>query len=225
MQRAETNAAHTRRTADRLRPLAEAGHIPHQQYDTAETMARDAAITLKEARIRAAAAQQAIGTGDGGSATIAAQQAALANAEHMLAQTLVRAPHSGLIVGLNTRSGETIAPFQSLFTLITGAEWFAVANFREDELGKMAEGDCVTAYSMIDRTVPITTRIASIGTGVMSGDRIELPRAAPYILRTLEWVRVAQRFPVRIKLDKPPEKLMRLGASAMVQVRHGAACR
>jgi membrane fusion protein, multidrug efflux system len=225
VQRAEINAAHARRSAERLRPLAEAGHIPRQQYDAAETLARDAAITLKEARQRAAAAQNAIGTGDGGRATIAAQRAALANAEHMLENTIVRAPHSGLIVGLKTRSGETVAPFQSLFTLITDQEWFALANFREGELSKINEGDCVTAFSMIDRTVPIKGRVASIGTGVASGNEIDLPRSAPYIQRTLEWVKVSQSFPVRIKLEDPPEKLMRLGASALVQVRHGAACR
>ena len=225
VQRAEVNAAHARRTAERLRPLAEAGHIPRQQYDAAETVARDAAITLKEARQRASAARTAIGTGDGGRATIAAQRAALANAEHMLENTIVRAPHSGLIVGLKTRSGETIAPFQSLFTLITDEEWFALANFREGELAKINEGDCVTAFSMIDRSVPIKGRVESIGTGVMSGNEIDLPRSAPYIQRTLEWVKVSQSFPVRIKLDQPPEKLMRLGASAMVQVKHGAACR
>ncbi|MEA1619953.1 multidrug transporter subunit MdtN [Erythrobacter sp. T5W1-R] len=225
VQRAEVNAAHARRSADRLRPLAEAGHIPRQQYDAAETLARDAAITLKEARQRAAAARTAIGTGDGGRATIAAQRAALANAEHLLDSTIVRAPHDGLIVGLKTRSGETVAPFQSLFTLITNEEWFAVANFREGELARINEGDCVTAFSMIDRSVPIRGRVQSIGTGVMAGNEIDLPRSAPYIQRTLEWVKVSQRFPVRIKLVKPPEKLMRLGASALVQVKHGAACR
>lgn len=225
VQRAEVNAAHARRTAERLRPLAEAGHIPRQQYDAAKTVARDADITLKEARLRASAARNAIGTGDGGRATIAAQRAALANAEHMLENTIVRAPHSGLIVGLKTRSGETIAPFQSLFTLITDEKWYALANFREGELAKINEGDCVTAFSMIDRSVPIKGRVESIGSGVMSGNEIDLPRSAPYVQRTLEWVKVSQSFPVRIMLDQPPEKLMRLGASAMVQVKHGAACR
>jgi len=46
----------------------------------------------------------------------------------------------------------------------------------------------------------------------------------PYVERSLNWVRVAQRFPVRVRLDNPPENLMRLGASAVVEVKHGSAC-
>jgi multidrug efflux system membrane fusion protein len=42
---------------------------------------------------------------------------------------------------------------------------------------------------------------------------------------SLNWVRVAQRFPVRIRLENPPERLVRLGASAIVEVAHGRACR
>lgn len=222
--RAETNLAHLRRTADRLRPLAEANHVPRQQHDAAVTAVRDAEITLREARVRAAAAQTAIGSDAGSQATIEAQRAAVANAEHALANTIVRAPHAGRIVGLRVRTGETIAPFQPLFTLITDQEWFAVANFREDQLRNLSVGDCVTAYSMIDRTAPIAGRIESIGTAVTPGGRIDIPRSAPYIERTLEWVKVSQRFPVRIRLDSPPDRLMLVGASAVVQVKHGAAC-
>lgn len=225
VRRAETNLAQVRRTAERLRPLAEANHVPRQQYDAALTTVRDAEITLKEAKIRAAALEEAIGTDDGTRAAVEAQTAAVATAEHALANTLVRAPHAGRIVGLRVRSGETIAPLQPLFTLITSSEWFAVANFREDQLGALGVGDCVTVYSMIDRTRPIRGRIESIGTAVTPGGRIDIPRSAPYIERTLEWVKVSQRFPVRIRLASPPDRLMLVGASATVQVRHGAACR
>jgi membrane fusion protein, multidrug efflux system len=41
----------------------------------------------------------------------------------------------------------------------------------------------------------------------------------------LNWVRVAHRFPVRIRLENPPEHLVRLGASAIVEIAHGSACR
>jgi multidrug efflux system membrane fusion protein len=46
----------------------------------------------------------------------------------------------------------------------------------------------------------------------------------PYVERSMNWVRVAQRFPVRVRLENPPEHLMRLGASAVVEVKHGDAC-
>ena len=60
---------------------------------------------------------------------------------------------------------------------------------------------------------------------MLDEERINLPRSVPYVERSLNWVRVAQRFPVRVRLDAPPNQLMRLGASAVVEVKHGPACR
>jgi multidrug efflux system membrane fusion protein len=111
-----------------------------------------------------------------------------------------------------------------LFTLINRDEWFAVANFRETDLEAIAVGDCATVFSMIDRKVPIKGTVQGIGWGVTDTERINLPRSVPYVERSLNWVRVAQRFPVRVRLESPPQHLMRLGASAVVQIKHGAQC-
>ena len=59
---------------------------------------------------------------------------------------------------------------------------------------------------------------------MLDDERINLPRSVPYVQRSLNWVRVAQRFPVRVRLENPPEQLMRLGASAVVEVKHGDTC-
>ena len=87
-----------------------------------------------------------------------------------------------------------------------------------------APGDCVTVYSMIDRTQPIAGVVQGIGAGVLDEERINLPKSVPYVERSLNWVRVEQRFPVRVRLKEPPQPLVRLGASAVVEVKHGAAC-
>jgi multidrug efflux system membrane fusion protein len=137
----------------------------------------------------------------------------------------VRTAHAGRVVGLTISTGEMVAPAQSVFTLVDTEEWFAVANFREYYIGAIAVGDCATVYSMIDRTKPIKGVVQGIGSGVLDDERINLPRSVPYVERSLNWVRVAQRFPVRVRLEAPPPALMRLGASAIVQVKHGAACR
>jgi membrane fusion protein, multidrug efflux system len=41
----------------------------------------------------------------------------------------------------------------------------------------------------------------------------------------VNWVRVAQRFPVRVRIDAPDARLVRVGASAIVEVQHGQSCR
>ncbi len=225
VRRAATNLDLATRTADRLRPLADKGYVPRQQLDQAETAARDAATSLAQAREQESAALRAIDTEAGAEATVRARQAALAIAQRALDDTTVRAPHAGRVAGLTVLSGEIVAPSQTLFTLVSDEEWFAVANFRETELHAIKAGDCVTAFSLIDRTTPIRGVVQGIGAGVLDTDRIDLPRSVPYIQRSLNWVKVAQRFPVRIRLADPPADLMRLGATAVVEVKHGAACR
>jgi multidrug efflux system membrane fusion protein len=117
-----------------------------------------------------------------------------------------------------------VVPSQSLFTLISTEEWYAVANFRETDLHAISVGNCATVFSMIDRRKPITGVVEGVGWGVLDTDRVNLPRSVPYVQRSMNWVRVAQRFPVRIRLQGPPEQLVRLGASAVVEIKHGDAC-
>jgi membrane fusion protein, multidrug efflux system len=214
-----------KRTADRLRPLAANGYVPKQQLDQAQVAERDTATALVQAQERHTAAVNAIDTEAAAEAAVSARRAALAIARRGLENTTVRAPHNGLVVGLTISSGETIAPAQTLFTLINTDEWYAVANFRETELDAISVGDCATVFSMLDRKVPIKGTVQGIGWGVLDQDRISLLGRVPYVERSLNWVRVAQRFPVRIRLESPPSVLMRLGASAVVEIKHGAQCR
>jgi membrane fusion protein, multidrug efflux system len=213
-----------KRTADRLRPLAASGYVPKQQLDQADVTERDTATALLQARERYTAAVTAIDTVAGAEAAVSARRAALATAKRALDDTTVRAMHDGLVVGLTISTGEMVAPGQSLFTLINTEEWFAEGNFRETDLAAIAIGDCATVFSMIDRRVPIKGVVQGIGWGVTDQDRINIPRSVPYVERSLNWVRVAQRFPVRVRLENAPPDLLRLGGSAVVEVKYGAAC-
>jgi multidrug efflux system membrane fusion protein len=203
------------RTLERLRPLAAKGYVPQQQLDQAQVSEKDTATKLIQAQESQTAAD----------ATVRARTAALGIAQRQLDDTTVRATHNGRVVGLTVSTGEMVVPSQSLFTLINTDEWFAVANFRETDLSAIAVDDCATVFSMIDRKIPIKGVVQGIGWGVVDQDRINIPRSVPYVERSLNWVRVAQRFPVRVRLENPPERLVRLGASAVVEIKHGAACR
>jgi len=224
-QNAKANFELATRTAERLRPLTAQGYVPNQQFDQANVTAHDAATRLQQAQVQQLAALEAIDTVQAGESLVAARQAALALAKRQLSDATVRASHDGLIVGLAVSSGEFVAPGQSLFTLINTEEWFASANLRETDLQEVRPGDCATVYSMIDRRKAIRGIVDSLGWGVLDQDRLSLPRSVPYVERSLNWVRVAQRFPVRIRLESPPPQLMRLGASAVVEVKHGTQCR
>lgn len=224
-RRAQTNVALSERTEERLRPLTAKGYVPEQQLDQAQVAMRDATTSVRQAQEQERAARHAIDTVAAAEAGVGAAQAALASARRALDDTTVRAPHDGRIVGLTISTGEMALPSQALFTLVNTEEWFAVANLRETDLPGVAVGDCATVYSMVDRAKPIKGVVTGVGWGVLDDDRINVPRNVPYVKPSVNWVRVAHRFPVRIRLEEAPQGLVRLGASASVEVRHGAACR
>ncbi|MBK1643883.1 multidrug transporter subunit MdtN [Thiocapsa imhoffii] len=224
VQRARTNLALAEATLARLLPLAPKGYVTAQQVDDARTARDDAQSSLDQAQRQADAANALVTTLDASDALVAARRAALAIAERDLAATVVRAPHDGLVVGLTVSTGEIVAPGQSLFTLIDTEHWYASATFPETQLSQIAIGDCATIYVLADRSRPVTGRVESIGWGVLSEDLVNLPRGMPYVPKSLNWVRIIQRFPVRIELIDPPASLMRLGASAVAVIRHGENC-
>jgi membrane fusion protein, multidrug efflux system len=213
-----------RNTLERLEPLLGKGYVSAQQLDDARTAKQKAETAYSQALEQAAASKTAIGNLDSALASVEARRSSLALAERDVRETVVRAPHDGRVTGLGIETGEHIVAGQSPFTLVVTENWYASANFRETELGHIAVGTCAVAYSLIDRQIAIKGKVAGTGWGVTDQDRVNLPHGVPYVARSVNWVRVEQRFPVRVHLLNPPADLMRLGASAFVEIRPGGAC-
>ena len=224
IRKGEANHALAQRNVQRLAPLAAKGYVPQVELDQAQTSERDTRTSLQQAREQARASVQAIDTDDSGLANVRAREAALARARHALANATVVAPHDGYVVGLKVASGEIVAPSQPLFTLVRSKEWTAIANIRESDLAGVQVGDCATVYSMIDRRRPLHGKVQGIGAGVAESGSVNAPRQLPFVERSVNWVRVAQRFPVRIELEDQPPELMRVGASAIVEIQRGRSC-
>lgn len=224
IERARSNLQLTEKTLERLVPLAKKGYVTAQQVDDAKTLNQDARTSFKQAKEQAQAAESLVGTMEAAEAVVQVSRSTLAIAQHALADTEVRAPHDGLVVGLSVSAGEYVAPDQSLFTLINTEQWYATAFFRETELKDIKPGSCTLVYAMANPSVAIKGAVDSIGWGVSSADLIDPPRALPIVQKSLNWVRVAQRFPVRVRLGDAPENLLRIGASAVVVMRHDDNC-
>ncbi|MFV9474445.1 multidrug transporter subunit MdtN [Advenella sp. RU8] len=219
VERALSNLSLTEKTLERLIPLNKKGYVTTQQVDDARTLYQDAQVSLRQARAQAQAAENLVGNMEAADALVEVAQSALAIAQRALADTEVSAPHDGLIVGLSVSSGEYVAPDQSLFTLINTEQWYATAFFRETELSELKPNACAVVYALADPSVAIKGKVDSIGWGISSTDMIDLPRVLPIVQKSLNWVRVAQRFPVRVRLENAPENLLRIGASAVVVVK------
>ncbi len=224
VERARANLDLATQTLDRLLPMESKGYVSAQQVDDARTAKRDAEVSLNEALRQQEAAEVLISDEEAAKALVKARRAALAIAEFELEQTVVRAPNDGRVVGLSVSAGGYVLPGQSVFTLINSQSWFASAAYVETALPGIEIGDCATVYVLADRGRAIQGVVDGIGWGVSSKEQILLPNALPIIPKSLDWVRVQQRFPVRIRLDDPPADLMRVGASAVSIIQRGDAC-
>ena len=222
--RAQTNLALATRTVERLRPLVAKGYATQQELDIAETAQRDARISLSQAGSQSQAAQQLVGEADAAQAAVQVAEVAVAIAKKALEDTEIRAPHDGLIVGLRVATGERLLPDQSLFTLVDSNSWYAQALYLETELAHIPVGACASVFVLASPKQELKGKVVNIGWGVNSEEVINLPRSLPYVQKSLNWVRVAQRFPVQVLLKDPPPELMRMGASATVTVRTDQTC-
>lgn len=220
IRRARENLTLAEQTLARLTPLLPRGFVSAQQVDQARTTRNDARISLAQAEAQARGANEVIGTLETRRAQVDLARATLALAERDLANTQVRAPFDGKVTGLASAPGAYVIMGQTLFSLIDTSHWGAMANFRETDLARIRPGTEAEVFVMIDRGRAIRGTVASIGWGVRSDEAANL-LGLPVVSRSLNWVRVARRYPVLVHLHDPPEELMRIGASAIVIIKQG----
>jgi len=202
-------------TLSRMEPLLPDGYVTPEQVDLARTEKSTAESQLRGALSATRQSQQAVGDAKALEAQLEGARAMVGLAERDLRNTVVRAPFDGRIVGVTTSVGQLVNPVRALFTLIDTSKWFIVADFRETELDTIREGERATAYVMTAPSVHLAGTVESVGSAVAQLDNLSVAGVPP-IARDLNWIRIAQRFPVRILLKDPPEELMRIGASSVV---------
>ncbi len=220
VERARSQLLLAHDTVGRLSPLLGKGYVTAQQIDEAKTNERTAEAGLAASVSQAAQARQAVGDTESLVAQLTGARASVALAERDLRNATLLAPFDGLVVGLDIAEGAYAAAGHPLFTLIKTQDWYAVGNFRETELPQIKPGDPATVWMMSDGSRPIQGHVESLGWGVRPADGGG--PSLPAVGRTLSWVVVAQRFPVRILLEDPPPDAMRIGATVSIVVHHDA---
>jgi len=219
VQKAREQLKYTRDTRERLEPLVAPGYVTQQQLDEARTNESSALAALGSLTKSATQAHQAIGDTLSLEAQLQGAEAAEALAARNLELTTLRAPFDGVVVGLQIAEGTFALSGRPLFSLIKSDAWYAIADFRETELPRIAVGDRATVWTMANSERAISGRVESLGSGVQSTDQDgpDLPKVG----RDLNWVVVAQRFPVWVRLDSPPPEAMHVGMTASVKVHRG----
>lgn len=153
-----------------------------------------------------------------------AKAAAVKNAHYNLDNCRVYAPFDARVTDLTISEGAYAHIGQQVFTLIDARTWWAIANFREGQLPHIVPGMRADVYVMSRPSVRFSGIVDSVGFGVtpdpdVIGNLASQPGGLPDLQRTLNWVHLASRYPVRVRVKNPPPELFRVGESAAVIIR------
>ncbi len=181
----------------------------------AQHVATEAA--LRQSRSERARAEDAVGQVEAMNARVAAAEAAVHSAELDLEYTRVRAPFSGRVVNLNISIGAFARSGAEVFTLVDTGTWYVMANFRETQLRHIPAGAPVDLYLQSHSGRRFRGTVVGLGWAVLPENGTSV-NGLPRVERSLDWIRLAARFPVRIKVEDPDETF-RIGASAVATVQ------
>ena len=230
----------------RIQPLLEKQYVTVEQVDQANTALRVAQGNLDESRaalVQAEAQQaqavsrereadslamesqarlgQAINAVDRVETLISqrpARNAKVDSARLDLERCRVVAPFDAYVTNMNISVGAYARPGSPLFTLIDTRTWYVIANYRESEIRHIQLGEHVDVYLMAHPDQKFDGIVESVGFGVFPEDG-RVANGLPQIERTLNWVHLSTRFPVRVRVQNPNPDLFRIGATALTVVR------
>jgi multidrug efflux system membrane fusion protein len=150
-----------------------------------------------------------------------AKSSAIDTARYNLNNCRVYAPFDARVTNLTIAEGAYARVGQQMFTLIDARTWWAVANFREGQLQHIAPGMQADVYVLSNPTVRFSGVVDSVGFGVTPDADVvgRFEQGLPDVQRTLNWVHLASRFPVRVRVEHPSPDLFRVSESAVVVIR------
>ena len=245
LRQAEANDLKAQDDVTRYKPLAEKDEIPQQQYIQAVDSQKATAAAIEAARASAAAAEQAVTGARTRVAQAEAQlnyaetrpqqislqqsraqaadaeaeqaQAALQQAQLNLQYTTIVAPVSGIVGQRTAQPGQNLAPGQQLMTIVPldSDNIWVTANFKETQLTYMQPGQPVK-ISVDTYGRSYDGHVLNIGGATGSRYSLLPPENA-----TGNYVKVVQRFPVKIVFEKgqDPQHLLRVGMSVEPKVK------
>jgi multidrug resistance efflux pump len=143
------------------------------------------------------------------SAIAAYHQAAAdrAVAQLNLDRTVVRAPVNGYVTNLNADVGRYVSVGTKVLALIDSDSYRVQAYFEETKIPAVKIGDKVEIHLM-NNSPTLAGHVDSISRGITDRDNGDGPEMLANVTPTFEWVRLAQRIPVRIQIDNIPDGVL-----------------
>ncbi|MCC4224602.1 HlyD family secretion protein [Vibrio campbellii] len=211
---ARSNLTEAQLEYKRTNSLVKRKLVSDQDLDTAKNKLANAQASLEQAR---ATVEKAIANrGEEGAEAAVVQQAAaqLAQAELNLSYTDITSPVDGIAGEINTHTGSVVGIGQTLFPVIVKDSYWVRANFKETDLTHIKAG--MHAEVVIDMYPDVVWDAKVEELSPASGTSFSL---MPPENATGNWVKIKQRFPVRLTLEVPEgAPQLRVGASSEVTV-------
>lgn len=151
------------------------------------------------------------------SANVVAAQAELETARLNLSYTKVVAPVDGYLTNMNTSVGTYVYAGEQLLALVDISSFWVAAYFKETQLKHIREGASARITLMGHDTQSFEGKVQSVAWGIFleDGSTVDL---LPTVSQTIDWVRLPNRFPVRIEVVGQPPIPLRIGQTASVAV-------
>jgi multidrug resistance efflux pump len=221
VQEAKANLRLAETQWKRIEPLSKLGAVPFQDRDKARAGLDDARSGLAGAQAQLTKAQHELGASGEDNANVRAALAQLKSAELRLSYTAVVAPVNGFVTDLTLSPGSYADVGSPMLSLVNTDSWHVVAYMRETQLGEIGPGQPTHVYLPAYPGILFDGFVQGIGWGVEQQDSEGEtgPDGVPSVSPTVDWVRMAQRFPVRITLVKrDPAHPLRKGMRATVRI-------
>ncbi|MDY0389288.1 MAG: HlyD family secretion protein [Desulfobulbus oligotrophicus] len=211
-----------KRDYDRFRALSSTGAVTGQEFDNAKTALDEALAAYRANKAAVAYAQRQLEVLEGEraqrQASLTAAQADLETAKINLAYTRIIAPVDGQVSSRKIQVGTLVNPGTQVAALVHEAEPYIIANYKETQLSRMAEGQTVLVRVDAFPDAPLEGIVERISPA--SGSTFSL---LPSDNATGNFTKVVQRIPVRIVLKKGQQLTtsLRAGMSVTTEVDTG----
>jgi len=215
----KVEAANAKQYLDRIVPLLAHDFVTENDVVEARNKLKAAEAAVVSATSELRKAQDAIGMLGDVNQRLRAAQEAVDDAQLNSDYCFVRAPFDGYVTNLNISAGQYANLGQPVLVLVDDRDWYVLAYFREDQLDRIRPGmqADVSLLSYPDRS--FQGEVEGIGWGLFQQNGATVG-GLPNVEETLNWVRLNQRFPVRIVLKRGDSAHpFRMGQTAVVTIR------
>ena len=215
--RQSADLANAEANLGRTRELVRQNFMSRQAQDDAQARVNAARAALAAAAARVEKARAALGSGSAETPAVRVAQAEVEKARLDVEHAVMRAPEDGWVTRFDLTPGTVVTPGNPLFAIVVVGSFWVDANFKETELAGVTPGRKATVVVDMYPQHTFHGTVESLAGGTGAAFSLLPPQNA-----NGNWVKVAQRVPVRIGIvDPDPAFPLRVGATATVTVALG----